>query len=239
MDCNPQPPPPRNDRITFIGMDGISSLCSSGLTPNILTGALVAILRDHFSNPDNLEFGGKNEFRVVDGQEVPLEELQGYVWTPDRRTTKILIDPVWLYNRQDEQRRPAIYVKRNQITGEKVAIADGMTIAAGGNGRVPGRLQVRAINGSHTAFCVAGSGAEAEMLGTEVFSHLMGFAQVLREELKLHAFDVQSVEAVSHFEEFNDKFVVPVVVAYKAVKAWRTDKVAPWLKSFTIGATPQ
>jgi len=239
MECNPPPTPPVNDRLTMVGMETISSLCSTGLTPNNLTGALVAILRDHFSDPNNLEFGGQNEFREVDGQEVPLIELQGYTWKPDRRTSNIIIDPVWRYNREDIQRRPAILVKRNQFTAEKIAIGDGFTTAASSTGQVRGRLQTRVISGSHTIFNIAGSGAEAELLATEVFGHLMGFAQVLREELKLHAFDVQSVEAVSHFEEHNDKYVVPVVVAYKAARAWRVDTVSPYLKSFTIDARPR
>lgn len=239
MECNPPPVPPINDRLTLVGMEKISSLCSTGLTPNNLTGALVAILRDHFSDPNNLEFGGKNEFREVDEREVPLMELQEYIWNPDRRTANIIIDPVWKYNREDIQRRPAILVKRNQFTTQKIAIGDGSTAAAGITGQVRGRLQTRLISGSHTIFNVAGSGAEAELLATEVFGHLMGFAQVLREELKLHAFDVQSVEAVNHFEEHNDKYVVPVVVAYTAARAWRVDTVSPYLKAFTIDARPR
>lgn len=243
MDCNPQPAPPLNNRVTLEGMERISSLCSTGPLISVLTGAFVAILRDHFSNPNNLEFGGTTEFREVDGSgfgiaEVPLEQLQRYIWKEDRRITNILIDPVWKYNREDIQRRPGLLVKRNQWTTQKVAIGDGHTIASGGNGRVEGRYQTRLIVGSHTVFCIGGSAAEAELLASEVFGHFMGFAQVVREELKLHSFEVQSIEAVSHFEEHNDKYVVPVVLGYTSAKAWRTDVVAPYLKAFTIDALP-
>jgi len=234
MTCQPAPSPRLNDRLTLVGMDEVSSLCSSGSTPNILTGFLTAVMRDHFSRPENLEYGGKNEHRLIDGVKVPVEELQRYVWIADRANSSILIDPVWKYNREDIQRRPAILIKRNRTATAKVAIGDGMTIAGGADGRVPGRYQTRSISGSHTLFCVAGSGAEAELLGAEVFGHLLGFAQVLREELRLHAFDVESLEAISHFEEFDDKFVVPVTVVYTAVKAWRTDTVSPWLKSLGV-----
>jgi len=224
---------------TRVGMDQHSSICTTGFTPNILTGFFVRALREHFSDPLNLEFGGRNEFRIVDEQEVFVKELERYIWHSDVSQTRILIDPVWKYNRQNIQQRPGILVKRNQFTTAKQAIGDGMTVGPkrdnmGRISRVRGRYQTRAIRGSHTIFSIAGSAAEAELLGAEVFNHFGQFEQILRDELNMHVFEAKSVEPVAYLEEFDDHFVVPVVLAYAYFATWRVDVVAPWLKSLAI-----
>jgi len=235
---DPSPPPPEGTPVTQIGLEDKSSLCTTGFTPNLLTGFFTRALRDHFSDPDNLEFGGRNEFRIVDGQRVMVEELQSYVWTagPD---TKILIDPVWKYNRENIQARPGLLVKRNQFSRSSLVLGDGYTVRPERNEdgtvrRVRGRYQTCAIAGSHTVFCIAGSGAETELLGSEVFNHFLQFGQVFREEMNLHEFEAKSMEPVAYLEEFDDHYVVPVVLAYAYTAAWRIDVEAPWLKTLAI-----
>ena len=225
---------------TRIGLEPISSLCTTGFTPNIMTGVFTRALREHFADVNNLEFGGLTEFRYdADGAQIPMQELQNYVWSPDLTQTQILIDPVWKYNRQNIQQRPAVLVKRNKFTTEKAAIGDGYTVGPkldkdGKVVRVRGRYQTRAIKGSHTIFSIAGSAAEAELLGAEVFNHFNQFEQVFRQELNLHLFEAQATEGVAYLEEFDDHFVVPVVVAYAFFVAWRIEVEAPWLKSLAI-----
>jgi hypothetical protein len=195
------------------------------------------LLRDHFSKASNLEFNGANYLDET-------LELENYVWNEDNRDTRIKIESVWDYVLEDLQRRPALYVKRNKIQTQKSAIGDGFTAAPNTDGHgnvrnVPGRYQTRAILGSHTIFCVGGTGAEAELIGWEVFNHLHQFAQVIREEFRFHRFIVPEVGEVGLLEEFDDHFVVPVVVAYAAFPAWRVDVEAPWLKTVAINVSPQ
>lgn len=229
---------PSGTPITKVGLDETSSLCTTGFHPNILTGFIVRALRDHFSDPDNLEFGGRNEFRIVDGQRVMVEELQKYVWSTGS-DTKILIDPSWKYNRQNIQARPGLLVRRDQFSRQSVVIGDGYTVgpkldAAGNIERVRGRFQTCIIAGSHTIFCIGGSGAEAELLGSEVFNHFLGFGQLFREELNMHEFEAKSMEPVAYLEEFDDHYVVPVVLSYAYMAAWRVEREAPWLKTLAI-----
>jgi hypothetical protein len=232
------PPAPSGIPITKIGLDETSSLCTTGFHPNLLTGFFVRSLRDHFSDPDNLEFGGRNEFRIVDGQREVVEELQNYVWS-EGPNTKILIDPVWKYNRENIQARPGLLVRRDPFSRQSLVLGDGYTVrpkrdADGNVERVQGRYQTCAIVGSHTIFCIGGSGAEAELLGAEVFNHFSYFGQLFREELHMHEFAAKSVEAVAYLEEFDDHYVVPVVVSYGYMAAWRVEREAPWLKSIAI-----
>lgn len=222
--------PPR----THVGLDPVSSLCTTGLNGNILTGIFVRLAREHFARPLDLEYNGSVEQK---------EELEGYIWSEDISQTRILIDAVWKFNSQDIQRRPAILVKRNAWKPQRLVIADGMTVGParrddGAIDRVRGQIQTKAVLGSHTLFCVGGTGAEAELLGAEVFRHLHEFSQVIREDVHLHRFSVEELGEVSLVEEFDDHFVVPVVAAYAFLSAWRVDIQAPWLKTIAIDPRP-
>jgi hypothetical protein len=224
---------------TLIGFDQVTSVCTTRHSSNILTGIFIRSLRDHFSNPNNLEFNGANLLGLG------AIELQNYVYAelpdgqPDLSKTMIQIKAVWEYNSQDIQRRPALYVQRNAQQTRKLAIGDGFTAAPntspdGTVRNIPGRYQTRAILGSHTVFCVGGSGAEAELLGQEVFNHFHMFAQTFRREFRLHQFVATEIQPVSLLDEFDKHFVVPVVLGYVTMPSWRVDVEAPWLKTVAI-----
>ncbi len=227
---------------TIIGLDPKSSLCATGHPANVLTGIFVRILREHFSLADNLEYEGSNEFES-ETSPLPKRQLQQYIWNEDNTVTHIQIQPVWAYNSQDIQRRPGIYVKRNSLQPQKLAINDGYTMNAGRdeNGKViniKGEYKSILMVGSHTVFCVGDSGAEVELIGAEVFEHLQGFAQVIRQDAKLHKFAVMELGEVALLDEFVEHFVVPIVVGYAFTWTWRVDKIAPRLKTVTIDVRP-
>lgn len=227
---------------TMIGLDPESSLCTTGHPANVLTGIFVRILREHFSMADNLEYEGSNEFES-DQSMLPKRQLQQYVWTADNTTTHIQIQSVWDYNSQDIQRRPGLYVKRNGLQPQKLGIGDGYTMNAGrdANGKVTnvqGEYKSVLMVGSHTVFCVGNSGAEVELLGAEVFEHLQGFAQLIRQDVKLHRFAVLDLHEVALLDEFDEHYVVPIVTGYAFTWTWRVDKIAPRLKAVTIDVRP-
>lgn len=226
----------------MIGLDPISSLCTTGHPANILTGILVRLLQEHFQNPENLEYNGENEFQSAQGQ-IPLKQLQSYIWNPDNTQTMIQIQPVWAYNAQDIQRRPALYVKRNTLQTQKIAIADGWTFGAqrdkeGKLIKVRGDYKAIQVLGSHTVFCVGTTGAEAELLGMEVMNQFIMFAPLIQQDMKFQRFMVMECGEVALLDEFDQHFVVPVVVTYAFIMAWRIQKIAPWLKTLSIAVNP-
>lgn len=242
MNCNDPAPTPPAANPTFIGLDPQSSLCTTGHPANVLTGILLNLLREHFANADNLEYNGQNEFTTAEGTK-PLNQLQSKLWTPNNTTTGIQIQSVWDYNSQDIQRRPALYVKRNALQTQRLGINDGFTVNSKRDPKtgkvlaVQGEYKSLMILGSHTVFCVGSTGAEAELYGMEVFSHLVGFAQLIREEMNFNRFMVMECGEVAILDEFEEHFVVPIVVAYAFGWSWRINKVAPWLKTLAIALT--
>ena len=235
----PLPKPGQTAPTTMIGLDQVSSICTTRHPANIMTGVILRLLQEHFANADNLEYNGLNEFADQAGL-IVKRQLQEYIWDADTTRTQIQIQPVWLWNTEDIQRRPALYVKRNRLTPQRIAIDDGgmhvksVKDESGRVVRVEGRYYTQMVMGSHTVFVVAQSGAEAELLGQEVFNHLMMFGPAIRSDMKLHRFQVVENGEVSLLEEFNDNFVVPIVASYAFFWAWRIQEVAPWLKSLAV-----
>lgn len=231
----PLPPPPEiSNKTTQVEMDPVSCLCSSQHPTNVMTGVVTRLLQEHFANVNNLIYTDKFDGRTG------VEEM---IWSKDRTLTKIQIDPVWLYNAEDIQRRPAIYVKRNTWTTQRLGIADGYTInasktASGEIGRVRGEYKSRAVLGSHTIFAVGRTGAEAELIGSEVFDFLLSFSPILRSDLSLHRMEVTEIGPVSMLDESSEHFVVPVTLAYAAMWAWRLEMISPWLQKLSIDSSP-
>jgi len=229
---------------TTVGLTPASSICTSRHTSNVLTGIFVRLLQEHFSDSQNLEFNGENEY--ADSAETrPAMQLQDYIWTPSNETTKIQIQPVWAYNPQDIQRRPALYVKRNAQRPQRMAINDGMTIAARRTGPLPTDIEVRGeyhsvmVLGSHTIFCAGGTGAEVELLAQEVFDQVAMFAPLLRTDFKFHRVAMQELGEIAILDaEGGNHYVIPVVIAYAYALAWRIKQIAPWLKSLSVEVHP-
>ena len=216
---------------TLVGFDEASSLCSTGHTPNIITGMFLRILETHFAEADRIE---NPELRDNIFNAQPNDTTEGLVYTG------ILIDPIYRWNSQNFTTRPAIYVKRNDVETERLGINDGLTVGIGKNDDGTykddeGEYHVRGMRGSHTLFCIGRSGGEAEVLGSEVFSELQCFAPVLRRDLKLKRLEVMQAAEVSQLQEHGQHFVAPVVVTWYAFTRWRLRLLAPKLKTLSIG----
>jgi len=222
------------------GLQEASSLCTTQHPANVLTGVFVQMLQHHFADPSRLQYNGTNEF-TDSSHGTAKKELEGYVWLPDRRETKIQIQSTLDLSTEDIQRRPGIYVKRNKLQPRKISINHGMSTGAvkdaqGQLVRIEGQLHSVLVLGSHTIFSVGQSGAEAELLGQEVFELMLQFGPLLRAELKFQSFETVECDEVSILEEATTHNAVPVVVGYAYPRSWRIERVAPWLKAVVVDA---
>jgi hypothetical protein len=147
---------------------------------------------------------------------------------------------VWDINLQDIQRRPGLYVKRNGLQPKKLAIDHGFSgVTKDSQGkllRVEGNYHSILVQGSHTLFAVVQAGAEAELLGQEVFELMLQFGPLLRSEMHFQSFETVECGEVSVLEEATTHSAVPIVVGYAYPRSWRIEKVAPWLKAVVVDA---
>ena len=208
-----------------------SALCTIGRPPLVMTGALLWILRRHFANVDYIQDS----------------MLKQYVWSKDATSSQIMIEPITKWPgapTQTTQLRPALYVKRNTYGRIKLGIGD--RYMPGGKPVVDnsGELSDNALNsgskfeviiaGSHTVFCLGGTGAEAESIGTEVFFELLEFTPLIRRDLDLNKFQVMEMGSVSKLEESKEHWAVPVVVTYMFNHVWELKQDAPILKGVSL-----
>lgn len=230
-DCTTPADPVSLTGPTLVDLQEFSSLCSTGHTPNILTGAILRILQNHFSTPNYIEDPALKD-NVV--------KLQPDDTTEGLAETGILIEPVYKWNPAELGKRIAIYIKRNPIQTQKYGINHGMTAGLGKDDDDDSLLTLRGdyhtcgVLGSHTIFCIGRMGAETEVLGYEVYRELLQFGPAIRKDLKLHRWEVTGMTDVNRIEEYDQHFVVAVTVGWAFFETWRIVPDAPWLKTLAI-----
>lgn len=194
----------------------LSAICQMLPRPQTMTGLFVEHFQRHFSETNFREDG-------------TLREL---IWR-DTDTTNILIESVWQWLPRTTNLRPAIIVKRNGYTFQRVGIGDNRhQLQPTDSSGVPHYFALWI--GSHTLFAIGGSGAQAELLGAEVQREMTQFAPALRESLGLMRLEVQEVGPVQLLEEAQDNFVVPITVSYCYPEAWLLRRQAPTLKTISL-----
>lgn len=229
-ECPQAPTPPSGDGPTLVDLQEFSSICSTGHTPNILTGAFLRILQNHFSTADYIEDPALRD-NIAKIQ--PSDTTQGLL------DSGILIAPVYKWDPAQLNQRIAIYLKRNQFRVQRYGINDGLTSGLGraSDGSLEtlrGEYHTVAVLGSHTLFCIGRTGAETEVLAYEVFREIQQFSPAIRKDLKLSRLGITEVSDVSKIEEYDQHLVAAVVVGWAYFEKWRIVPDAPWLKTLAI-----
>jgi len=143
------------------------------------------------------------------------DDLRRYVWREDERTG-ILIESVYRWRGALVQKRPALLIKRNAYRSQRHSISD----LAGRDEKGNESFSVLWI-GSHTVFCIHGTGASTDILTTEVQKHLTQNAPAVREYLGLRKFVVTEVGAISEVEESTENYVSPITIGWAYEEHWK------------------
>lgn len=230
-ECDDIPNPPEIEAAFPAGtvpeqrLTNISSLCSNGMRAHVMTGFLRQLLITHFSDPDN-----------IDEPRIRKQLENAGAWSPiDGETNHdgIVVESITRWLPQAADNRPAVLIKRNDWGWKRQGVGD----LTQGNQYTGSSTYSAFWQGSHTLFCLAQNGAEAEFLTTEVIRFLVRFAPAIRSELNLHRFTLESVGAVSEVEEVTKGYAVPVTVAYVSEESWTLQPHAPRLKRVVFKAS--
>ena len=192
----------------------LSNWCSIAPRPHLMTGFFREWFINHFVNADNIE----------------AKELRGKLWRA-LPNTDIVIESISQWRPDLTQKRLAIIIKRNDWQVHRISIDDRLHDSISLTGV---REHSTLISGSHTFFCLAGKGTEAEILAAEVYREMMQFGPVIRNELGLKKFVLVSVGSLFELEESKENYGVPVTVSYVADENWRIIQQAPVLKRIVL-----
>jgi len=193
--------PEPQDRKQLIGHETAAALCHTGWAPIILTGLFRDVLVRHFSEENNIE----------------MPDLRKLIWREDP-PTGILIESVYRWRGDLTEKRPAVLIKRNAYKNVRMTILDNVGTDEEGFDNYA-TLWV----GSHTLFCIHGTGASAEILATEVQRELTQFAPVFTKMFGLHKFKVNEVGQISELEEATENFLVPITIGWAYEETWKLE----------------
>lgn len=200
-------------QLSFVGPT-VSHLCSLLPRPLILTGIFREILVRHFSSPEFIE----------------TPELAHLVWKAGEQTG-ILVESIHRWRPELTEHRPAIIIKRNAYANRRLGIGDKLN----GSPTRSGNAHYSTLwIGSHTLFCIGGSGAQAELLATEVQREVHHFGPVIARTALLQRLQVLEVGAVAELEESSENFVVPISVGYGFMEQWVIRQEAPTLRRISL-----
>jgi len=197
-----------------------SNLCSLGPRPQIMTGLFITELRKHFSSADNIEH---DVFRER------LFTQTTATATTASDTTGILIEDATVWTPTRTQNRPAIVVKRNAWKHLKRLTMANSGVDSDGNTQ-----HVKFWRGSHTMFCIAPNGGEAETLAAETYRFLMHWGPFMRKYFSLLLFELVDVGPVTIVKEASNHYAVPITVAYGWSEQWTIRKHVPPLEDLRL-----
>lgn len=183
-----------------------------GWRPILITGLLRDLLVRHFATPLNVE----------------EPDLRDLVWREDERTG-ILIESIHRWRGDLVEKRPAVVVKTNARQNQRMAVGD----LAGTDGQGNVTYQTFWV-GSHSLFCIHGSGAGVEILATEVQRELTQFGPLMVEYLGLYNWQVTEVGAVSELEESRESYVVPITVGWAYGEMWKLSRESLKLRKLPL-----
>lgn len=196
--------------------DTVSSFCSTGPRPLLMTGYFVSLLRGFFSDARNRE----------------EPRLRRALWTRDPANAQIYIESATAWDPAYVEKQPAIIVRRNDWTPLQLGINDEL------QGTWPLEAQAQysvAIRGSHTLFCIAKEGGVCELLATEVYRFLLGCSAVIRTDLDLLKFRLAGVGTTGKLARAKAvAYTTPVTVSYAMQDTWTLHLHAPLVRAITL-----
>lgn len=182
----------------------------------LITGLIRNVLMNHFSSPRYVE----------------APDLKHLLWR-DTDASDIMIESVHRWNPAMSEKRPAIIVKRNDVENRRLGVGD---LRQGQPADKYGHPHyVTCWVGSHTAFCIAPTGAQAEILGTEVQRELTEFGPVIQSSINgMLRFNVLRRSGLAKLEEARENWVVAVTIGYAYEERWIIRKQAPLLRAISL-----
>lgn len=204
-----------------------------GPNPFFLSGVFQRLLQYHFSTSDNIE-------------EWLLKE---YIWTPSNQCCKvtednedegtsqeippsrILIRPSWSQLGPEIQKLPTLLVKREAFQTGRISFQDASLVGRNEKGVYEGRRHQVDIKGKHSIICKGGSGAEAELLGQEVYFRMLHYQQVIKKDFSLGHLFTEGVSGVkTRTDESKPTHYTVVSIDWAYVYLWLVIPESPILK---------
>jgi hypothetical protein len=195
-----------------------------GLTPRTLTGIIMRLLMNHFSDP----------------AAIMTPNLRQYLFSPTQTDSKIRIEKAVTFNPAGAGLFPALIVKRMASESRRHSLGDRTDNPNTGtdDDALKGISHFSRFNtGVHRIFCIAEASAVSEDLAQEVFDFFSFLSPAIREHLPFHDFEVIGLGEDGALTETATQVGISVDVKYVYEYAWTLEALAPRIKVFKIQPT--
>lgn len=199
-----------------------SALCAEGLSPASVTGAILWLIRYHFSAASN----------------IVSPALRSLLWQgyPDGRSdtlpdSALVVEPATKWKADLVQARPGVFVRRRVWKLDHL----GMFGSAYQQDFDGAQKIERQVSGAHVVYCISRNPGEAEELAWEITGQLEGFSVNVAVDMNMVTFRIAEVPEPAPLEESDKHWVVPVGVTYVFNRAWLVHQASVPLSKFTIG----
>jgi hypothetical protein len=193
-----------------------NNLNALGIMPHLVTGFLRDWLTNRFSDENNIE----------------NDKFRGLIWKATQ-PTGILIESITRWKPETTETRPAIIIKRGNWTSSRLVLND---FSNTDNEFLGSHKFGRLMAGSHTLFCIANTGIQAEVLAGEVFKDLNTYGLVIANILNLVKFEAVELGAIFQVEEGKENYAAPIVVQYTGQEVWTIAQQGPVLKRINLSS---
>jgi hypothetical protein len=235
-----------------------SSLVYTGPTPFIMTGIFVRLLQYHFSDPDNIMHPALKGYTWTNssGGCISSGGNGGGVQCPPGSSgssgscssdpcqtapefiegSKIYIAPEYKRDDQTVQQRPALLVKREPSTTGKISFRNAVAASkVRDKGVWTGLKHNIYLDGKHSIICLGKTGAEADLLGEEVFYRMLHYMPIIRDDFRLGQFWVEGISEVQERGEESSKVFYTIVrLSWAITYRWKVVPETPILKRFVL-----
>jgi hypothetical protein len=211
-----------------LAVEPASSLCASGITPFILTGILVRLLQYHFSDPNNIVRESLQYLRWY------RDCTDGIVDDDGNSLRRLYINVGYQLDLANAEQRPGIFVKREDVRTRRISVEKGDSVTTHIKQRIgafQGKIYHKILEGAFSLICIAESGAEADLLGEEVFDRMLFFAPMIEDDIRIGQFEVKMLSDVKELEAGANKAYYTVVrIQWASQRRWTIVAETPVLK---------
>ena len=209
-----------------------SSLLATGVTPYILSGIVIRLLQYHFSDPANIINDCLRRYRWKEDCNQPIVSPDGTA------LGGIYVGMGYEYTPAVVQQRPGLFVKREPVRVSRLSAIKGDQTLPHIN-RTSGVLQgaeyQKQLDGRISIICAGLNGSEADILGEEVFYRMLYFAPIIKDDIRIGQFTVESLSDVKDLEgDGVHSFYTVVGLQWANIVRWAAVPETPVLKRLRL-----
>ena len=176
------------------------------ITPLQFLGATTRLIQAHFSDAENIY----------------KPELKKFIWTEDKKTTKIIIAPGYEEDlKVADPTMASIYIHRDDVKFTSAGELRKLRVTVDDQA-YPDNNYLRVAMGKFIAVCQSRSATLAEYIGEEVLMRAMQFSPVITNDFRMFDFDVAGFGKVTVKEKSQPKiYYTAAVFQWTYMYTWK------------------